>query len=160
MCDNTDGHKAQGALVSAVVLAGVPVLPDAEIEATKTEKHGQQVTDIKVHRWSLARRTGNGDGEIATEKGTAAMHTTETDITLRYRNAIRWWARAIADIETFPAEHLWIWVGHEMGVEAALSAVSMDLGWSDDEWQAVEAAARKQAKEIIAERNSDGHALR
>lgn len=68
MRDKTNRDKAQGALVSTVVLAGVPVLPDTEIEAPEAQKHSQQVTDIEIHRWSLARRAGNGDGEGTVEK--------------------------------------------------------------------------------------------
>lgn len=55
-----------------------------------------------------------------------------------YWNAVHTWARALANIELSTSEKS-TWTCFEMGVREALFSVSMDLGWSDDEWEAVEA---------------------
>ena len=77
------------------------------------------------------------------------MSTTDS-FTERHWNAVHSWALALANMETCSRPHVSFWCGFEMGVRDALFSVLMDMGWSADEWEAVETAAHKQAEEMIA----------
>lgn len=156
MSDKTGGDEAQGALVSTVVLAGVPVLPDTEIEATETEKHGQQVIDIEVHRWSLARRTGNRDGGVAVEtkrSQTMAWVRTELDerkkrlnkwLINRFSNTYRGWSIALSIVRPV-GEDYGTSTRYAQGYEQALLDMCADGLISAADFEALEAAVQKQA---------------
>ena len=76
---------------------------------------------------------------------------TETSITGRYRDVIRDWGRAIANCEVDPTENPQFYNGYEKGMRDALFAVSLDLGWDEAEWNAIEMAAQQRAQKMIAE---------
>lgn len=69
----------------------------------------------------------------------------------RYISAVWTWAKALANLETRPAEHAPPWIGFEMGVREAMTTMSLDLGWTKEEWDAFAAAAQQQAQKMIAE---------
>ncbi|MCQ4616005.1 hypothetical protein KBX29_03975 [Corynebacterium sp. CCUG 18816] len=75
-----------------------------------------------------------------------AMRKAFTD---RHRNAIRSWARALANLETRTSATTALWTGFEMGIREAMVSMSLDLGWSEDEWDAVEVAAQQMAQKMI-----------
>ena len=75
-----------------------------------------------------------------------AMRKAFTDC---HRTAIRSWARALANREIRPAEHAALWTGFEMGVREAMVSMSLDLDWTEAEWDAVEVAAQQMAQKMI-----------
>lgn len=72
-----------------------------------------------------------------------AMRKAFTD---RYASTIHSWARALANLETMTSATAALWTGYEMGIREAMVAMSLDLGWSDTEWDAVEVAAQQLAE--------------
>ena len=77
------------------------------------------------------------------------------DITERYSETIRWWAKAISKRQSADREHIRLWSGFEMGFAEALFRLSMDLGWSLAELEALEAVATKQAEAELRKENND-----
>ena len=75
-----------------------------------------------------------------------AMRKAFTDC---HRTAIRSWARALANLETRTSATAALWTGFEMGIREAMVSMSLDLGWSEDEWDAVEVAAQQMAQKMI-----------
>lgn len=75
--------------------------------------------------------------------------TSETNITDRYQRTIRNWGWALAKHASATTDTAVMWSDFEMGIRDALLTISGDLGWSDDEWDAVEAAAHKQKDALL-----------
>lgn len=74
-------------------------------------------------------------------------------VTNSYRTAVRSWARALANLEAQTSENASMWTGFEMGVREAMFSMSIDLGWSDAEWDAVEVAAQQLSQRMIETSN-------
>lgn len=73
----------------------------------------------------------------------------------RYRETLRWWAKAKAKRQSADRETAQLWNGFEMGFAEALFRLSMDLGWSLAELEAMEALATKQAEAELRKENND-----
>ena len=73
----------------------------------------------------------------------------ETSITDRYHFVIHDWGRAIANRKAGPAKYGDFYNGYEMGMRDALFAVSLDLGWDQEEWGAIEMVAQQRAQKMI-----------
>lgn len=67
-----------------------------------------------------------------------------------YNSAIYTWARALANLETRTSETDDLWTGYEMGVRDVMVSMSLDLGWSETEWDAAEVAAQQLSETLKA----------
>lgn len=112
---------------------------------------------IGVHDKDLEKRTTETsindrlrEAQDALDEARRVRRAMRKAFTGQFREAILAWARIIANVETRPEERA-TWDCLEMGAREALFAVSLDLGWTEEEWDAVEVAARQLAQKMIDE---------